>query len=84
MFVRTITDRASRRNTLNDLGLTSGSNPIVCLNEFAYKRGTEIHGENEPADYVYQVKKVPCGATSCFLMEDARLARFTWLAIFLD
>ena len=57
MFVRTITDRASRRNTLNDLGLTSGSNPIVCLSEFAYKRGTEIHGENEPADYVYQVKK---------------------------
>jgi len=57
LFVRTITDRASRRNTLNDLGLTSGSNPIVCLSEFAYKRGTEIHGENEPADYVYQVKK---------------------------
>ena len=70
MFVRTITDRASRRNTLNDLGLTSGSNPIVCLNEFAYKRGTEIHGENEPADYVYQVKK---GAVRSYkLLSDGR------------
>jgi CRP/FNR family transcriptional regulator, nitrogen fixation regulation protein len=70
LFVRTITDRASRRNTLNDLGLTSGSNPIVCLNEFAYKRGTEIHGENEPADYVYQVKK---GAVRSYkLLSDGR------------
>ena len=70
MFVRTITDRASRRNTLNDLGLTSGSNPTVCLNEFAYKRGTEIHGENEPADYVYQVKK---GAVRSYkLLSDGR------------
>jgi CRP/FNR family nitrogen fixation transcriptional regulator len=65
-----ITDRASRRNTLNDLGLTSGSNPIVCLNEFAYKRGTEIYGENEPADYVYQVKK---GAVRSYkLLSDGR------------
>jgi len=70
LFVRTITDRASRRNTLNDLGLTSGSNPIVCLSEFAYKRGTEIHGENEPADYVYQVKK---GAVRSYkLLSDGR------------
>jgi CRP/FNR family transcriptional regulator, nitrogen fixation regulation protein len=70
LFVRTITDRASRRNTLNDLGLTSGSNPIVCLNEFAYKRGTEIYGENEPADYVYQVKK---GAVRSYkLLSDGR------------
>jgi len=70
LFVRTITHRASRRNTLNDLGLTSGSNPIVCLNEFAYKRGTEIHGENEPADYVYQVKK---GAVRSYkLLSDGR------------
>ena len=70
MFVRTITDRATRRNTLNDLGLTSGSNPIVCLSEFAYKRGTEIHGENEPADYVYQVKK---GAVRSYkLLSDGR------------
>jgi len=70
LFVRTITDRAPRRNTLNDLGLTSSSNPIVCLSEFAYKRGTEIHGENEPADYVYQVKK---GAVRSYkLLSDGR------------
>jgi CRP/FNR family nitrogen fixation transcriptional regulator len=40
------------------------------LSEFAYKRGTEIHGENEPADYVYQVKK---GAVRSYkLLSDGR------------
>jgi CRP/FNR family nitrogen fixation transcriptional regulator len=36
--------------------MTSGSNPIVSLNEFTYKKGAEIYGEKEPAEYVYQVK----------------------------
>ena len=27
----------------------------VSLNEFSYKKGTEIFGEREPAEYVYQV-----------------------------
>jgi CRP/FNR family nitrogen fixation transcriptional regulator len=57
LFVRTPADRASRPNTLSDLGLASSSNPIVSLSEFTYKKGTEIYGEKEPAEYVYQVKK---------------------------
>jgi hypothetical protein len=56
MFVRITTDRRPRPNSLGDLGLTSGSNPIVSLNEFTYKKGAEIYGEKEPAEYVYQVK----------------------------
>ena len=56
MFVRTTADRAPRPNSLGDLGMTSGSNPIVSLNEFTYKKGAEIYGEKEPAEYVYQVK----------------------------
>jgi CRP/FNR family transcriptional regulator, nitrogen fixation regulation protein len=50
------TSRTPRPNSLGDLGITSGSNPIVILNEFTYKRGTEIYGEKEPAEHVYQVK----------------------------
>jgi len=50
------TSRTPRPNSLGDLGITSGSNPIVSLNEFTYKRGTEIYGEKEPAEHVYQVK----------------------------
>src|ERR1700742_2249077 len=64
------TSRTPRPNSLGDLGLTSGSNPIVSLNEFTYKRGTEIFGEKEPAEYVYQVKT---GAVrSCKLLTDGR------------
>ena len=56
MFVRITTDPTPRPNSLRDLGMTSDSNPIVSLNEFTYKRKTEIYGEKEPAEYVYQVK----------------------------
>src|ERR1700759_2226385 len=64
------TSRTPRPNSLGDLGLTSGSNPIVSLNEFTYKRGTEIFGEKEPAEYVYQVKT---GAVRSFkLLTDGR------------
>jgi CRP/FNR family nitrogen fixation transcriptional regulator len=56
MFVRITTDRTPRPNSLGDLGMTSGSNPIVSLNEFTYEKGAEIYGEKEPAEYVYQVK----------------------------
>jgi CRP/FNR family nitrogen fixation transcriptional regulator len=45
-----------RHNSLADLGITTGSNPIVSFNEFTYPKGAEIYGEKEPADYVYQVK----------------------------
>jgi CRP/FNR family transcriptional regulator, nitrogen fixation regulation protein len=56
MLVRTTADRVSRPNSLGDLGITSRSNPLVSLNEFTYKKGTEIYGEKAPAEYVYQVK----------------------------
>ena len=56
MFVRNTTDPMPRPNSLRELGMISQSNPIVSLNEFTYKKGTEIYGEKEPAEYVYQVK----------------------------
>ena len=68
MFVRITTDR--RPHTLGDLGMTSGSNPIVNLSEFTYKSAKEIFGENEPAGYVYQVKT---GAVRSYkLLSDGR------------
>ena len=70
MFVRITTDPSPRPNSLHDLGLTSGSNPIVSLNEFTYKRGSEIYGEKEAAEYVYQVKS---GAVRSYkLLSDGR------------
>ena len=56
MLVRTSANRLPRPNSLGEFGITSGLNPIVSLNEFTYKKGTEIYGENGPAEYVYQVK----------------------------
>src|SRR6516162_4249829 len=70
MFVRVTTDPAPRPHSLRDLGMTSDSNPLVSLNEFTYKKGTEIYGEKEPADYVYQVKS---GAVRSYkLLSDGR------------
>lgn len=40
------------------------------INEFTYKKGTEIFGEAEPADYVYQV--VTGAARSYKLLSDGR------------
>ncbi len=70
MFVRITSDTASRPNTLGALGMESDSNPIVSLSEFNYKKGTEIFGEKEPAEYVYQVK---LGAVRSYkLLSDGR------------
>jgi len=69
MFVRT-TDPLLRPNSLRALGMSSGSNPIVRLNEITYKKGKEIYGEKEPAEYVYQVKT---GAVRSYkLLSDGR------------
>ncbi|MGY8681224.1 helix-turn-helix domain-containing protein [Bradyrhizobium sp. UFLA05-153] len=68
MFVRTTTD--DRPNSLSDFGIASGSNPIVRLNEFTYRKGKVIYGEREPAEYVYQVK---AGAVRSYkLLSDGR------------
>jgi CRP/FNR family nitrogen fixation transcriptional regulator len=70
MFVRITTDSAVRPNTLGALGMESSSNPIVSLSEFTYKRRSEIYGEKEPAEYVYQVK---VGAVRSYkLLSDGR------------
>ncbi|SEN82277.1 helix-turn-helix domain-containing protein [Bradyrhizobium sp. OK095] len=70
MFVRITTDSALRPNSLRDLGMTSDSNAFVSLSEFSYKKGNEIYGEKEPAEYVYQVKS---GAVRSYkLLSDGR------------
>src|ERR1700754_421827 len=70
MFVRITTDPMPRPNSLRELGMTSDSNPVVSLSEFTYKKGTEIYGEKEPAEYVYQVKS---GAVRSYkLLSDGR------------
>jgi CRP/FNR family transcriptional regulator, nitrogen fixation regulation protein len=70
MFVRITADPGARPNTLGVLGMESNSNPIVNLSEFNYKKGTEIYGEKEPAEYVYQVK---VGAVRSYkLLSDGR------------
>jgi CRP/FNR family nitrogen fixation transcriptional regulator len=70
MFVRITTDPMPRPNSLRELGMTSDSNPIISLNEFTYKKGIEVYGEKEPAEYVYQVKS---GAVRSYkLLSDGR------------
>ena len=39
----------------DEVSLENGASVRVNLNEFSYKKGSEIFGEKEPADYVYQV-----------------------------
>jgi CRP/FNR family nitrogen fixation transcriptional regulator len=70
MFLRITTNPAPRPTSLGELGITSESNPKISLNEFAYKKGVEIYGEKEPANYVYQVK---IGAVRSYkLLSDGR------------
>src|ERR1700754_88926 len=70
MFLRITTDPAPRPTSLGELGIGSDSNPRVSLNEFTYKKGAEIYGEKEPADYVYQVRT---GAVRSYkLLSDGR------------
>src|SRR6266550_5024640 len=70
MFLRITTDPVPRPTSLGELGIASESNPKVSLNEFSYKKGVEIYGEKEPADYVYQVTS---GAVRSYkLLSDGR------------
>src|ERR1700757_4522209 len=70
MSVRIKTGRLPRPNSLHDFGMGRDSNPKVSLNEFTYKKGTEVYGEKEPAEYVYQVK---IGAVRSYkLLSDGR------------
>ena len=70
MFIPITTDPAVRLKTFSALGMEGDSDPKVRLNEFTYKKGTEIYGEKESADYVYQVKT---GAVRSYkLLSDGR------------
>jgi CRP/FNR family transcriptional regulator, nitrogen fixation regulation protein len=70
LFARSNTSRTLGFKPLGDFGLMSGTNPRVFLNEYSYKKGTEIYGEKEPAEYVYQLK---IGAVRSYkLLSDGR------------
>src|SRR5580692_4754841 len=70
MFARINTDPVTFPNILGESGTASARRSRVSLNEFTYKKGTEIYGEKEPADYVYQVK---IGAVRSYkLLSDGR------------
>jgi CRP/FNR family nitrogen fixation transcriptional regulator len=69
MFARIIA-ATPHPNWLSDLGMTSRPEPLVSVSEFTHKKGTEIYGEEEPAEYVYQVKT---GAVRSYkLLSDGR------------
>jgi CRP/FNR family nitrogen fixation transcriptional regulator len=70
MVVRVSTDPPSLPTILGEFGMESASNSRLSLNEFTYKKGTEIYGEKEPADYVYQVRTG--AARSYKLLSDGR------------
>src|ERR1700759_1980399 len=52
------------------LGLAGTALPRVATSEFNYKKGVEVYGEKEPADYVYQV--VSGAGRSYKLLSDGR------------
>jgi CRP/FNR family nitrogen fixation transcriptional regulator len=68
MFVNHNTGPASRSRFLGGLG--SLSQTEIILSEFKYNRGTEIFGEGEPAEYVYQV--IEGAVRSYKLLSDGR------------
>jgi CRP/FNR family nitrogen fixation transcriptional regulator len=68
MFVNVNAHPGSRSKVLGELGELSRAKAI--LSEFKYKKGTEVYGEAEPADYVYQV--VEGAVRSHKLLSDGR------------
>lgn len=53
MFVNVNAHPGSRSRILGELAELSRAKAI--LSEFKYKKGTEVYGEAEPAEYIYQV-----------------------------
>ncbi|WP_354134672.1 helix-turn-helix domain-containing protein [Bradyrhizobium sp. S3.9.1] len=67
MLVRT-QDNAPQRSGSSGLNALAGH--AVSCSEFKYQRGTEIFGDAEPVDYLYQVNS---GAVRCYkLLADGR------------
>jgi CRP/FNR family transcriptional regulator, nitrogen fixation regulation protein len=70
MFARITTPSVEFPGLLGVNCPENGSPVRVSLNEFSYKKGCEIFGEKEPADYVYQV--VTGAVRSYKLLSDGR------------
>src|SRR3954449_936263 len=68
MFVNVNAHPGSRPKALGELGELSRAR--VVLSEFKYTKGTEIYGEAEPAEYIYQV--VDGAIRSYKLLSDGR------------
>jgi CRP/FNR family nitrogen fixation transcriptional regulator len=68
MFVNLSSSPASRPRFLGELG-SLPENEII-LSEFKYRRGAEIFGEAEPAEYLYQV--IDGAVRSYKLLSDGR------------
>jgi CRP/FNR family nitrogen fixation transcriptional regulator len=68
MFVHLNANPAYRPRFLGEFGSLSQTD--VSLSEFRYKRGTEIFGEAEPAEYIYQV--IDGAVRSYKLLSDGR------------
>src|SRR5580692_208888 len=68
MLVNINAASAGRQSALGELGELSRAR--VTLSQFKYNRGSEIYGETEPADYIYQV--VEGAVRSYKLLTDGR------------
>jgi CRP/FNR family nitrogen fixation transcriptional regulator len=68
MFVNLNSNSAYRPRFLGELGSLPQSE--IALSEFKYRRGAEIFGEAEPAEYVYQV--IDGAVRSYKLLSDGR------------
>ena len=68
MFVNVNAHPGSKPKALGELGQLSRAR--VILSEFRFDRGTEIYGQAEPADYIYQV--VDGAVRSHKLLSDGR------------
>jgi len=68
MFVNINAHPGSKPKALGELGQLSRAR--IILSEFKYQKGTEIYGESEPADYIYQV--VDGAVRSHKLLSDGR------------
>src|ERR1700751_5630474 len=68
MFVNLNANPANRPRFLGEFGSLSQND--VSQSEFKYNRGTEIFGEAEPAEYIYQV--IDGSVRSYKLLSDGR------------
>ncbi len=70
MLVRLCASPVEESRFIAELGVPATSLGRMTANEYKYKKGSEIYGEKEPADYVYQVTS---GAVRIYkLLSDGR------------